>query len=248
MLPLPLRAWGQGDGSIGASDNTSFRITISFHQKDYHLALKIQSLFSGSIYKDKNRKIYTYYIGGKTNIMNLLPFIYDKLQHLEKRKRCFFYCAQLGIDVSQALKPWDFDIMSNHWLCGFIDGDGCFQIYLPKKQGGATIYLLIDLNIHSKYLLDAIQKAFQGGSISITLRKGVLKYNKDKISVKYRTNYKVFDQWCNYLNKFNLSSSKYKEFLIWKRAYLCRNKKKRSLIKDPKKLELLKNLLNKLKL
>ena len=139
------------DGSIG-HPNKGFKLTISFHEKDHHLALKLQSLFSGSIYKEPFRKLYTYYLGGH-NLKKILPFIYDKLQHTVKRERCFILSSKLGFPMENALQPWEFDIKNNHWLSGFIDGDGCFQIYLPKTQGGVTIYLAIDLNINSYYIL-----------------------------------------------------------------------------------------------
>jgi len=162
-----------------------------------------------------------------------------------KNVNVVLFIVQGSIDTSRALAPWAFDLQSNHWLSGFIDGDGCFQIYIPKKQGGAHIYLLIDLNFNSKYILDRILASFQGGNITVTVRRGALKNLDGKVSAKYRTNFKVLDLWVKYLDSFPLCSSKFKEYLLWKQAYSCRSSS--GSITHPAKLSLLRSLMKALK-
>lgn len=57
------------------------------------------------------------------------------------------------------------------WMAGYLDGDGCFEVRVPKGRGSAQIALSIASSSYDSEGIDLIQKAF-GGSIS-TARQGI---------------------------------------------------------------------------
>ena len=125
-----------------------------------------------------------------------------------------------------------FNLLNNYWLAGFIDGDGSLQIKIikRKKKPEIRLQLQIDLNENFKYLLDNIRLHF-GGYIGYRKNLKAYCYNS--------TSFQVFGRLINYLDYYSLCSNKYKEYVLWRRAYFIR--------KDVNKINNLKKTLSCLK-
>lgn len=122
----------------------------------------------------------------------------------------------------------------NHWLAGFIDGDGSLQIKIINRKllnkTEVRLQLQIDLNETYKYLLDNIRFCF-GGYIGYRQKLNSYYYNS--------TSFQVFIKLVNYLDHFSLCSNKYKEYVLWRKAYFFR--------KDINKMIKIKQTLSNLK-
>jgi hypothetical protein len=106
-------------------------------------------------------------------------------------------------------------------LAGFIDGSGSLRIvlldrYNRKNPFEVRLQLHIELSHAYLYLLEAIQTHF-GGNLSLRTHKSGL------LLVSYNsTSFFVYLRLIHYLDNYHLCSNKYKEFVIWRRAYFYR--------------------------
>ena len=107
---------------------------------------------------------------------------------------------------------------NNHWLAGFSDGDAIFRIkilYIVDKSK-PEIFLNYEINHKNSDILILI-KEFFGGDISY--RKGEDTYYYG--SVTFGSANKVI----KYFDNFHLQSSKYINYLKWRKTYrLIQNK------------------------
>lgn len=201
-------------------------ITICFHLKDQSLAHKIRQYIQyGTITKIKNKNAIKYVLTKKFGIIKLLSVLSGKLLVPSKIERYVLFCNKYGVDVAP-LEPCGTkhnvqlhsspspspSLTSNHWFAGFIDGDGSLQIKLIQRptQAQARLQLQIDQHIVNKHILQLIRDAF-GGNLYDRKNQPSCYYNS--------TSYKVYMGLITYLEKYQLCSNKYKEYIIWKRAY-----------------------------
>ena len=131
-----------------------------------------------------------------------------------------------------------FSLLNNYWFAGFIDGDGSFQIKIIKRQNRKVpeirLQLQIELNHNYKYLLDSIIYDF-GGNLGFRN----FKENQNQSFYYNSTSYQVFKQVVSYLDQYPLCSNKYKEYVIWRKAYFYKH--------QSEKIVTMKKLLSQLK-
>ncbi len=106
----------------------------------------------------------------------------------------------------------DSNCLNNHWLAGFSDASATFQIINLKTR----IKLALLINKDNKELLILIRN-FWGGNLS---------YNKAKDSYTYdSSSYGSARKIIKYFDKFHLQSSKYIDYIKWRKVYvLVQNK------------------------
>ena len=206
-----MRPWGQGDGCFTDILKNKPNLTICFHIKDISLAYKIKTFIQyGTVSKIKNKNACKYVLTHKDGFKKLLPLLENKIKHLEKLRRYFLLCDFYEIKLNQRdslIK--DFCLINNHWLAGFIDGDGSLQIKIIKRIHRKTpeirLQLQIELEKKSKYILENIKNQFGG----------YLDYRKKLKSYYYNTtSFIVFQRFLNYLDFYCLCSNKYKEYVL----------------------------------
>lgn len=137
--------------------------------------------------------------------------------------------------VHKQAQAGSFNLLNNFWLAGFIDGDGSLQIKVIKRgtrpgKIEIRLQLQIELNETYKYLLDNIRLNFGG---NIYYRKNLKSYYYNS------TSFQVFIRFVNYLDHYSLCSNKYKEYILWRKAYFLR--------KDINKIIKIKEILSSLK-
>lgn len=235
-------------------------LTICFHKKDISLAYKIKTFIKfGTISKIKNKNACKYVLTNKKGFFKLLPLLQNKLRHVEKLRRyfllCHFYQIKFSSPVNAPKKQVDGffgapalcearenqefkllgpNLLDNHWLSGFIDGDGSFQLKIikrkNKKKPEIRLQLQIELEAAYKYILDTIHNQF-GGYIGFRKTTQSYYYNS--------TSYISFIKFIHYFDHYPLCSNKYKEYVLWRKAYFWR-KDIIKMQKIKKKLSLLK--------
>lgn len=111
-------------------------------------------------------------------------------------------------------------MMSNDWIAGFVDGEGCFSICIHKRRNYNThthkdfdLYLCFKIRLHSDdvHALEEINRMLGVGNVSISSKVAqyavynledcisISEFFKDKLFTKKRHD---FDLWCEVLEIF----------------------------------------------
>ena len=219
--PQTDKQWGQflsglidSDGYINAPFSQP-KIVICFHEKDVSLAYKIKQFIKyGTVKKVSKKKAYNFTLTNKNGFYKLLPLITElkiKRKHSRYLHLCQYYNISLPENRSQ--KP----INQSYWLAGFLDGDGYLKIYIrhrkDREKSQVLLSIVVELTISDISVLENIQYVFGGTLWENKQRKSVI-YSSSSL-----TNFKKF---VAYLDHYCLCSNKYKEYVIWRKAYFYR--------------------------
>ena len=221
------------DGHI----NKQPQLVIAFHFFEVRCAYWIKSIIGyGSVRKVKAKQAYTYVLSHSDGLRKVAQLVHNKLRHPNKIHQYNTRLAQ-----SYGLKHTSFQplpILSNHWLAGFILGDGSFAIRtlfqrgkapiessaLSFSQGGGSILrpfpeIRLECKVDQKYktLLEPIQEAIGG---YIGHRKPLDTYYYSTVS--FRSASKLL----HYLDQYQLIGPKYTQYVLWRRAFLIIQEKR----------------------
>jgi len=217
------------DGHI----NTQAQLVIAFHSFEVGCAYWIKSVIGyGSVRKIKEKRAYTYVLAHSDGLRKVAELIHNKLRHPNKIHQYNTRLAQ-----SYGLKHTSFQplpILSNHWLAGFILGDGSFTIRVLLQRGKAPIEgnassfskilrpvteVRLECKVDQKYktLLEPIQEAI-GGYIGHRKRLDTYYYS----TVSFRSASKLL----HYLDQYQLIGPKYTQYVLWRRAFLIIQEKR----------------------
>ena len=106
-----------------------------------------------------------------------------------------------------------FALLNNHWLAGFIQGDGSLTVLLYKRKRNNYNEMAMNISISQKKpkLLELIKEAF-GGTIG---------YRKQQDGYYYTSNcFTNAAKLIQYLDRFQLIGNKLSQYWVWRRAYI----------------------------
>jgi hypothetical protein len=196
----------EGVGYIG-----DCRIEIAFHKNDISTAYYIKKRIKyGRVLKGKNS--VRYILDHSVGLEKLVTLINGKLLGQPKIDQLIInkYDDKYNIAI---LPKANFDLLSNHWLAGFSDGEGSFDISIViNKINKKDIKINLPFRIKHNYpeLPNLIAKAL-GGNIY---------KNHDNIYSYSSLNFKHAYNIANYFDKFHLlNASKFINYLKWRKAY-----------------------------
>ena len=162
------------DGHI----NKQPQLMIAFHSSEVRCAYWVKSVIGyGSVRKVKAKQAYTYVLAHSDGLRKVAELVHNKLRHPNKIHQYNTRLAQ-----SYGLKHTSFQplpILSNHWLAGFILGDGSFAIRVLFQRGKATI--------------EGSALSFSKGGGSIPLR-GTKSHSPKGIGRAFRSNLRPFPE------------------------------------------------------
>jgi hypothetical protein len=184
------------------------QIVITFSKPDAFLAYYIKSKVGfGNVRKVKNKNAYILVISNKVGITRVLNLINGKLRaehrfneviHLLKLNTYGINYVDFKLNISM-----DFN---NHWLAGFSDADGSFQVKILNRpfRNNPEIRLNFQIDQKSDYLLTYI-KNFLGGNIG---------YRKSQDTYYYgSTSFGSAKNVIKYFDHFHLQSRKHISYL-----------------------------------
>jgi hypothetical protein len=130
------------------------------------------------------------------------------------------------------------DDFNNHWLAGFSDADGSFQIKIVHRSTRNKPKIRLNFQIYQKenYLLEKI-KNFLGGNIGYRKLQDTYYYGS--------TSFGSAKNVIQYFDTFHLQSRKHISFLRWRKAYRLIQHKKHLTESGLTKLLKIKEILNK---
>ena len=227
-----------GDGHFSSRQ----QLIIVFHLLDASLAYYIKKkLGYGSVKKVKDKNAFILVVAAREGIEKVINLINGKIRTESKFNQItnnilnhdnyaeFRKKISLKLNLSRNLK--------NHWLAGFSDADASFQIKILNRSKKTEVRLNFQIDQNKKYILLLI-KEFLGGNIG---------YRKSQDTYYFgSTSFGSAKNVINYFDYFHLLSSKYINYIKWRKAYI-KIQNKDHLNKDGvKKIIKLKNTMNRL--
>lgn len=214
----------EGDGYFGLN-----KFQITFHIKDKESAICLsRSLKIGKVSDIKNKRACNWIVSKNKEQIVVLNFIngFIRTQHkldqihnnAQKRLPENF---QTGLDTSSLLNSW--------WLAGFTDADGCFNIQtlLNRKRSDrkkeVRLYetrLQLKFSLKDPFILYQLKEIFGGSVGKRTHKNNLISYYWS--SVSYKNAYKIF----HYFHHFSLQSTKWLEFMYWRKILRLISEKK----------------------
>lgn len=230
----------EGDGSfiipsVARSSKNRKRyakIKVAFVKKDKPLAECLQSFYGGYFEKQKNYIVWI--ISAKEEILQIAQHINGYLRTPKINdfyKMIDFMIENLDNSIKFSKLPLDnSSIHSNSWLAGFVDADGSFNISITARSNNRKrIQIAFRLECKEFYSKNASHDSIEFSEftyichkIATTFQLGFYKRTRQFkhhsiliVSTSLITNGNIVD----YFEKFPLFSSKYLDYLNWKKIY-----------------------------
>jgi LAGLIDADG endonuclease len=203
-----------GDGHFSSKQ----QLVIAFNSLDAPLAYYIKKrLGFGSIRKVKNKNAILLIISAKKGLEKVINLINGKirtenkfnqiikniLNHKNFTETVFSKTINLKLNLDK--------ILENHWLAGFIDADGSFQIKIINHKDRTEIRLNFQIDQKKEDILILI-KEFFGGNVGHRQSQDTYYYG----STSFGSARKVI----NYFDHYHLLSSKHINYLKWRKVYI----------------------------
>nr|YP_009487241.1 hypothetical protein [Russula foetens]AWB36143.1 hypothetical protein [Russula foetens] len=222
----------EGDGYFG-----DYRFEIAFHKEDAFLAYYIKKRIGyGSVLKLKNKNSVRYVLRHSEGLRIVLNLVNGKFLTNKKINQILTHKFDSKFNLT-ILPPTNFDLISNHWLAGFSDADGSFVISLANSKShmlGLSLRLEFKIKQKTSELLELIKKTL-GGNIYFLESEQIFYYNS--------TNFKSAKNIVDYFDNFHLNSSKYINYLKWRKVYKIVQRKEHLTVEGIEKIrKIQKNL------
>ena len=217
------------------------QLVLVFSSPDAFLAYYLkEKLVYANVRKVKNKNAYLLIVSKKEGLLKVINLINGKIR-LEHR------FDQIINNIINNDKYKDINInfslntsndFSNHWLAGFTDADGSFQIKIINRTTRIRPEIRLNYQIDQKkdLILKKI-KTFLGGNIG---------YRKSQDTYYYgSTSFGSAKKVIQYFDKYHLQSRKYLSYLRWRKVYFLIQDREHLNDKGLSKILIIKSLLNK---
>lgn len=221
-----------GDGHFSKKQ----QLVIVFNYLDASLAYFIKKqLGHGRIYKVKNKNAFILVISTKKGIEKVINLINGKIRTDNKYNQIINNILNNSkfIELNNNINFYinKNNNLKNHWLAGFSDADASFQIKILNRNNRVEIRLNYQIDQKDDKILNLI-KDFLGGNIG---------YRKTQDTYYYgSTSFGSAKKVINYFDNYHLLSSKYINYLKWRKGYIIIQNKDHLNIKGISKLIKLK--------
>ena len=213
------------------------QLLIVFNELDASNAYFIKGRIGyGNVYKVKNKKAVILVVSKLAGISKVLELINGKIRTTKKVEQINnnILVHPYFKDFPQFSKNVDHNL-DNYWLSGFSDADQSFQIKLVTRNQKTEVRLNFQIDQKEKDLLFCI-KNFLGGNIGYRKSQDTYYYG----STSYGSAIKVI----HYFDEFHLLSSKYVNYLKWRKTYILIQNKEHLTASGIAKITKLKATMN----
>lgn len=111
------------------------------------------------------------------------------------------------------MQAQDIDDAFGHWLAGFVDGEGCFFIWLHGTDNQACI-LSVALRSDDRPILEEIQRRLGIGGIHDSHKRGNINPTSQWVVAKQSE----VAQLVRLFDRYPLRAKKARDFMIWREA------------------------------
>nr|QCW06897.1 hypothetical protein [Drechslerella brochopaga] len=202
--------FSEGDGYLGKKGDSGLTFVIT--QKELKILFEIKNTLKfGSVVEFEG--FSRYIVQGKEEILLLYHIFNGNLHLLHRIDQLSVWGDWLNkkyINNSLNLITEPVKLsLDNSWFSGFIDAEGCFNVYIAKNANSVTLRFIVDQK-DSLLLFQSLKMLLGSGSI----------YSRKNNNVRYTASKLMsLNIIINYLNKFALKSKKYFAFEKWSVIY-----------------------------
>lgn len=215
LKPLTQPQWGwflagiiDGDGHF----NKLGYLVLTFDAYDVGTAYEIKRYLGyGTVSKVADKNAYTFILSHPKGREIVAKLVQNKLKHkLKIQHYNSRFVPALNLPLTSTHNMLDFD---NHWLCGFIQSDGSFQIKALERPRRKNIEFRTVVQIDQKesHLLDLI-KMHYGGYVGFRESQNTYYYS----SVSFHNAVKFI----SYLDQFQVRNAKATAYKLWRASYV----------------------------
>jgi LAGLIDADG endonuclease len=201
-----------GDGHFSSKQ----QLVIAFHSLDAFLAYYIKGrLGFGKVKKIKYKNAFLLIIGSKKGLNKVLELINGKIRTENKYNQIINNILKVS-KYDNLRREINFKLntdknLKNYWLAGFSDADASFQIKILDCGNRVEVRLNFQIDQKQKDVLILI-KEYLGGNIG---------YRKNQDTFYFgSTSFGSAKNVVKYFSYFHLQSSKYVNYLKWRKAYI----------------------------
>lgn len=226
----------EGDGSISSN-----KIEIVFHIWDVSLAYYLKKRIGfGHVYHIKKEQAVKYVISNKEGIIKVLNLINGKFYSDYKIKYMIKHNYEEKYNI-KILPPVNYKIIpldTNSFLAGFSDADSCFNITISKSKThflGKNVVLNYRIKQKDKTIINIIKETFKGN---------IYYFKSEDINCYNSTSFKTIPKFITYFDRYSLISTKFINYIKWRKAFQLILKKEHLTELGLKKIEAIKNSMN----
>ena len=212
-----------GDGHFSSQQ----QLIIVFSSPDVQLAYYIKKTIGfGNVRKVKDKNAYLYIISNKDGILKVLHLINNKLRTINKYNQVINVLKDSRYsDESLEFSMNNTKDFNNHWIAGFSDADASFQIKIIYREERSKPEIRLNLKIVALPLAVACAATAQKYNLLLLLIKevfgGNIGYRKNQDTYYYgSTSFGSAKKVIKYFDTYNLQSSKYLNYLKWRKVYI----------------------------
>lgn len=204
-----------GDGHFSSAQ----QLVIVFSGSDVSLAYFIKKrLGFGNVRKVKDKNDCLLIVSnteGLTKVINLINGKLRTSKYNQVLNNILIHPRYYNLKQSINFKINSTNDFNNHWIAGLSDANASFQIKVVPKATKSEIGLNYQIDQKNKDILNLIKDYF-GGNVSYKL-KDEYSYSSDT----YGSARKII----KYFDKYHLQSTKYINYLKWRKAYVLIQKR-----------------------
>lgn len=228
-----------GDGCF-----SRYTVYIVFNILDASLAYYIKGRIGyGTVSKIKNKNAVLLTICKREGLETVINLVNGKLRTQSKIDAINKHITNVyktPLNIKDKLHLNTSSDLNNHWLAGFLDADGSFQIKVldrvkPSGNTHIEVRLCMQVDQKTRLLLDLIKDNF-GGNIGYRKSQDTYYYNS--------TNFGSAKKLIVYLDRFPLLSSKHLNYLKWRKVYLLIQTKNHLTTEGENKIKQIKSTMN----
>lgn len=225
-----------GDGHFSKQQ----QLVLVFSSPDAFLAHYLKTiLIHCNVRKVKDKKAYLLIVSKKEGILNILNLINGKLRTNHRFNQAIdnILNNHKYSNIKMNFTKNNTNDFNNHWLAGFADADGSFQIKTLKRpiRNKMEVRLNFQIDQKSNQILKNI-KDYIGGNIGYRESQGTYYYGS--------TSFGSAKNVINYFDIYHLQSRKYISYLRWRKVYILIQNKEHLTEKGLVKVLALKHILN----
>lgn len=206
-----------GDGHFSSKQ----QLVIVFNSLDASLAYYIKERIGyGSIRKVKDKNAILLIITARKGLEKVINLINGKIRTENKfnqiTKNILNHVNYTEFSKTISLKLNLDRNLENHWLAGFTDADGSFQIKLINHNNKTEVLLNFQI-----VALRCAQKQNNILNLIKDLLGGNIAYKKSRDSYLYdSSSFGSARRVIKYFDKYHLLSSKHVDYLKWRKVYI----------------------------
>ncbi len=192
------------------------QLVIEFSYIDISLAYYIKKILGyGQVKKIKDKNVYLFILSNKNGIIKVINLINGKLRTISKFNQVI---NNITTNINYLKENLEFKINStndfnNFWIAGFSDVNANFQIKFLDIKNISNLEIVLNYQIEQKNnnILILIKKIFGGHIIYENLNDSYI-YNTNSFGSARKI--------IKYFDTFHLQSSKYVNYLKWRKSYI----------------------------